>query len=191
MLVGTGEDVGRAARRAPGRGQNRVHRLDRGGARHRRARGARRQAGHARARRQVAVDRVRRRRPRGRRHGLAGACSATPGRTAARARACSWSARALDEFMAHLEETVQVAARRRPARRGHADGPADLRPPARAGRGVRGRGAGRAAGHRAERPRVLVSANGALPGPPTTTAPCARRSSDRSSRCCRSTPRPR
>ena len=90
----TGLDVRAAAGRAPRRGQGRLHRVDRGRPPHRRGRRADDQAGHARAGRQVGQRRLRRRRrreaPRPRRRAR---CSATPGRTAARARACSSSAR--------------------------------------------------------------------------------------------------
>ena len=88
-----GPRVRRAARRAPRRGQDRVHRLDRGRALDRRGRGGDDQARDARAGRQVGERRLRRRRPRaGGRDGAAGASSATPARTAARARASSSSA---------------------------------------------------------------------------------------------------
>ena len=90
VVVGPGRDVRAAAGRAPRRGQDRVHRLDRGRALDRRRRGGDDQAGDARARRQVAEHRLRRRRPRGgRRGGARGPCSATPARTAARARGSS------------------------------------------------------------------------------------------------------
>ena len=66
-------------------------------------------------------------------------CSATPGRTAARARGSSSSAARSTRFMPLLEDCGQGAAGRRPARRRDRDGPADLRRPARDGRLVRRR----------------------------------------------------
>ena len=94
VVAGPGRDVRAAARRAPRRRQGRVHRLDRGRARDRRRRRADDQARDARAGRQVRQRRVRRRRHPGRRARPRRApCSATPGRTAARARASSSSAR--------------------------------------------------------------------------------------------------
>ena len=128
-----------AARRAPGRRQDRVHRLDRGRPLDRRRRGRDDQARHARARRQVAERRVRRRRPRGRRGGGADGRvrQRRPGllraladpRRGLGARSSSWGARARG----------QGDPRRRPARRGDPDGAADLRRPARDGRVVRRR----------------------------------------------------
>ena len=83
-----------AARGAPGRGQGGLHGLDRGGARDRGGRGGHHQARDPGARWQVGQHRVRRRRPRaGRRQRRPEPCSATRGRTAAPARASSWSAR--------------------------------------------------------------------------------------------------
>ena len=80
--------------------------------------GADDQAGHARARRQVAQHRVRRRRPRGRGgRGARAPCSATPARTAARARGSSCSARRSTRFMELLSDAVHGDPRRRSARR--------------------------------------------------------------------------
>ena len=66
VLVGKGSVVGSAARRAPRRREDRLHRLDRGGADGDGGRGGDDQARHARARRQVGERRLRRRRPRAR-----------------------------------------------------------------------------------------------------------------------------
>ncbi len=70
VVAGPGSVVRAAARRAPRRRQDRLHRLDRGRAADRGRRGRDDQARHARARRQVGERRLRRRRPReGRRRG--------------------------------------------------------------------------------------------------------------------------
>ena len=167
VVVGPGVDVRRAARRAPRRREDRVHRLDRGRARDRRRRRADDQARDARAGRQVAPTSssptpTSRRPPRPRR----GRCSATPARTAARARGSSSSAARCDEFMDALERGGRGDPRRRPARRGDADGPADL--------GRRSATASRRSSttatrrrdprQRARRARLLVRADGAVPG---------------------------
>ena len=101
VVVGPGRTVRAAARRAPGRRQDRVHRLDRGRALDRRRRGADDQARDARARRQVGQHRLRRRRPRGGRRGGAagGVRQRRPGllraladpRAGARRWSASWS----------------------------------------------------------------------------------------------------
>ena len=65
VVVGPGSVCGTASGRAPRRGEDRVHRLDRGRPRHRPGRGGDDQAGDARARRQVGERRLRRRRHRG------------------------------------------------------------------------------------------------------------------------------
>ena len=66
------------------------------------------QAGDAGARRQVGQRRLRRRRPRGgRRRGARRRSSATPARTAARARGSWSSAPALDDFLAALQPAVE------------------------------------------------------------------------------------
>ena len=94
VVAGPGSVCGQAAGRAPGRGQDRVHRIDRGGAGDRGGRRRHDQARDARAGRQVGEPRVRGRRP-----GAGGGRRAvsrvrqTPARTAARARASSSSAR--------------------------------------------------------------------------------------------------
>ena len=94
VVAGPGRTAGRAARRAPRRGEGRLHRLDGGRSGDRGERGGHDQAGDARARRQVGQRRSSPtptssapRRPRRWR------CSATPARTAARARGSSCSAR--------------------------------------------------------------------------------------------------
>ncbi len=107
VVVGPGSVVRPAARRAPRRRQDRVHRLDRGRAFDRGGRGGDDQAGDARARRQVARTScsptpTSRPRPRRRRR----RCSATPARTAARARGSSCNGSVLDEFMRRLERAV-------------------------------------------------------------------------------------
>ena len=72
---------------------------------------------------------------------------------------------ALDEFMGHLESARQGHQRRRPARRRHRDGPADLGGPPRDGRLLpRGRPPGGLHRLRAGRPGLLVRADRALPG---------------------------
>ena len=67
VVAGPGVDLWRAARRAPRRRQDRVHRLDRGRTRDRPDGGGHVEAGDAGTGRQVAEHRVRRRRPCGRR----------------------------------------------------------------------------------------------------------------------------
>ena len=90
------------------------------------------QARDARARRQVRERRLRRRRRRGRRRRRRrGRSSTTPARTAARARASSSRRAPSTRFLAALEPRRPRDPRRRPARRGDRDGPADLRRPAR------------------------------------------------------------
>ena len=127
-----------ATGRAPGRGEDRVHRLDRGRTLDRGRRRADDQARDARARRQVSrtscsptpTSRRRPRRPRA-------PCSATPGRTAARARGSSCergAARSL-HGAARAGGGVDRASATRSIR-GDADGTADLRRPARDGRVV-------------------------------------------------------
>ena len=121
------------------------------------------QARDARARRQVGEHRLRRRRPRGRRRGRAvgGVRQRRPGLLRAladprRRRRCSSASSSCSS--AH----VRALARRRPARRDHADGPADLRRAARRGRLVpRRRRPGRVPRQRARGPRLLVRADGA------------------------------
>ena len=66
VVVGKGSVVGARLVEHPGRGQDRVHRLDRGGADRDGRRRGDDQARHARARRQVGERRLRRRRPRAR-----------------------------------------------------------------------------------------------------------------------------
>ena len=157
---------GAAAGRAPRRRQDRLHRLDRGRALDRRRRRADDQARDAGAGRQVAPTSSSptptSRRPRRPRRGR---CSATPARTAARARGSSSQREALDEFMAALEGAVDGDPRRRPARRGDPDGAADLRRPARDGRVVRRRR--RAGGDPRQRAR-RARASGS---PPTVLCP--------------------
>ena len=91
VVAGQGLGRRRAAGRAPRRGEDRLHRLDRGRARGDARRRRDDQARDARARRQVGQRRLRGRRPRGGRgRARPTRSSATPARTAARARA-SWS----------------------------------------------------------------------------------------------------
>ena len=133
----------------------------------RRRRGPDDQARHARAGRQVAQHGVRRRRPgRGGRRGARGRCSATPARTAARARGSWCSATAMDEFMAELERAVTAIRVGDPLDEDDRDGAADLRGPARGGRIVRGRRARRwrFRGLGARRPGLLVCSHGPVPG---------------------------
>ncbi len=85
---------------------------------------------------------------------------------------------AMDEFVEPAGRARARPARGRPARRVHADGPADLGGAARAGVLLRGRRrAGRRPGQRPGGSRLLVSADGARRRCPTTTALRARRSS--------------
>ena len=141
------------------------------------------QAGDARARRQVRQRRLRRRRPRGGRGRRAvRRCSATPARTAARARGSWSSARRMDEFMA------RAGARRRRAMRvgDPLDEETEMGPLISAdqretvGSYRRRRRAGRDPRLGARRPRLLVRARPCSRRSPTTTAPRARRSSARS-----------
>ena len=133
------------------------------------------QARDARARRQVGEHRLRRRRHRGGRRGGARArSSATPARTAARARASSSSAGAVDALPGRAR-----ARRRRRSRVGDPldeatrDGPADLRrrsaraspPSCPTTRPVAIRGTA------PDGPGLLVPADRAAPGRSTTTAP--------------------
>ena len=140
VLVGTGEEVGRRIVEHPGIGKISLHGLDRGRARDRGGGGAATSSGvtlelggkspsivFADADLQAAAL------------GLAGARLRQSGPGLLRAlAACSCTSEALPEFMEHLEAMVARAAGRRSARREHADGPADLRPRARARRRVRG-----------------------------------------------------
>ena len=91
---------------------------------------------------------------------------------------------ALDRFMELLGDAVRGDRRRRSARRGDADGPADLRAAARDGRLVprRRRGAGGDQRQRARRAGLLVRADRARAGAPRTRASRARRCSGRSPR---------
>ena len=109
VVVGPGPHVRPAPRRAPRRREDRLHRLDRGRALDRRGRRGDDQARDARARRQVGQHRSsptptsrRPRRPRRWR------CSATPARTAARARGSSCRSDALDRFLELLEREVKA-----------------------------------------------------------------------------------
>ena len=91
---------------------------------------------------------------------------------------------ALDAFMEALEEAVEAITRRRPARRGDRDGPADLGRPARDGRLVRARRrAGRDPRLGARRARATGSRRPCCARSTPATAPCARRSSARSRWC--------
>ena len=172
-----------AAGRAPRRRQDRLHRLDRGRPRDRRRRRADDQAGDARARRQVGERRssptpTSRRRPRPRR----ARCSATPARTAARARGSWSSAAAMDEFLAALERArAPRCVVGDPLDERDRDGAADLRRPARDGRLLRPR---RRARSRSAARRPTAPASGSRRPCSrrcrTPTAPRARRSSARS-----------
>ena len=154
-----------APRRAPRRRQDRVHRLDRGRTLDRRRRRADDQARDARARRQVGQHRLRRRRPRGRRRGGAdgGVRQRRPGLLRALAHPRAGGRRR--SLPRAAGDARQGAARRRPAGRGHADGPADLRRPARDRLLVPGgRRAGGLPRQRARGPGLLVRSDGARPG---------------------------
>ena len=109
-------------------------------------------------------------------------CSATPARTAARARGSSSSAPPLDRFMERARGGG--AARSRvgdPLDEATQMGPLISAGPARDGRLLRRRRrAGRDPRLGPRRPRLLVPADRARPGRRTTTAPRARRSSARS-----------
>ena len=111
-----------------------------------------------------------------------GRCSTTPARTAARARGSSCRSSVLDRFMALLEQAVKALRVGDPLDAEHRDGAADLGRPARDGRLVRARRrrARRVPRQRARRTRLLVPADGPVPGRPRTPAPSARRSSARS-----------
>ena len=110
VVVGPGSDLRSAARRAPRRRQDRLHRLDRGRSLDRRRRGGDDQARDARAGRKVGERGLRRRRSRGRRGGGAGR-----GVRQRRQDCCARSRvlvedSAFDRFMALLEEHVGRSA---------------------------------------------------------------------------------
>ena len=165
VVVGSGTDGGVRSGRAPRRGQGVVHGLDRGGARRHGPRRGHRQAGHARARREVGQRRLRRRRSRARgRQRARRPSSATPGRTAVPASRILVERSAFDRFVELLvaatealvvgdpedpatemgplvsaEHRALVSSVRRPARRRHAGGRAQHRPPTAPGGGSRRR----------------------------------------------------
>ena len=149
-----------APRRAPGRRQDRLHGLDRGRPRHRRRRRRDDQAGDPRARRQVGERRLRRRRPGGRRR--RGAGRGLRQRRAGLLRPLADPGRAIrDGRLPRRDEAGgRGDARRRSARRGDRDGPADLGRPARDRRLVRRRRLARGDPRLgARRPRLLVPAH--------------------------------
>ena len=181
VVVGPGSVVGQRLVEHPGRGQDRLHRLDRGRPRGDAGRGRDDQARDARARRQVGERRLRRRRPRAR--GGRGAVRRLRQRRPGLLRALADPRRAL-----RLRPLRRAPGRgdrpregRRPRRRGDRDGPADLRRAPRDGRRrssngeplFRGDAPGRA---RASGSRARSSRRR------TTTASRARRSSARSRR---------
>ena len=180
VVAGPGLGVRAAARRAPGRREDRLHRLHRGRAPDRRRRRGDDQARDARAGRQVGQHRLRRRRPR-------------EGRRVRARRRVRQLRPGLLRALAHpggalgarpLHGGARGGGRGdqggRPARRVHRDGPADLGGPARDRVLVRPRRrAGGDPRRGARRPGLLVPADGAVPGRRTTTAPRARRSSGR------------
>ena len=129
-VAGPGVRLRQAARRAPRRGQDRLHRLDRGRPRDRRRRRRDDQARHARAGRQVGQRDLRRRRPRGGRR-LRPARGLRQ-RRAGLLRALADPGRALGDGRLHVgaRGRGQVDEGRRSARRVDADGPADLGRPA-------------------------------------------------------------
>ena len=193
VVVGPGRVVGERIVEHPDVAKVAFTGIDRGGPPDRGARGGDDQARDARAGRQVGQRRVRRRRSReGRGGGARWRCSATPGRTAARARASSSSASALDRFMAALEEAVEAINVGDPLDDSTEMGPLIsedqretvvlIRRRRRAGGDPRQRAGGQG---------LLVPADGAVPGRRTTTARRARRSSGRSRASSRSATRPR
>ena len=130
VVAGPGSVCGQRHRRAPRRRQGRLHRLDRGWARHRRRRSRHHQAGHPGARRQVGERDLRD-------SDLEAAASSAPLAVFGNAgQDCCARSRilversAMDEFMSALEERRDLDQGRRPARRVDPDGPGDLRRPA-------------------------------------------------------------
>ena len=126
VLVGKGSVVGSAARRAPRRGEDRLHRLDRGGADGDGGRGGDDQARHARARRQVGERRLRRRRSRA--GGGGGAVRGLRQRRPGLLRALAHPGRA--QRLRPLRRAAGRGDARREGRRSRGrrdrDGPADL-----------------------------------------------------------------
>ena len=172
----------RAARRAPRRRQDRLHRLDRGRPRDRRAAPRRRssasRSSSAASRRTSSSPTPTSRPPPPRRRSPS---SATPARTAARARGSWSSARALDDFMAALERAVKSMRVGDPLDEATQMGPlisADQRETVASYR----RTATRRSPSAARRPtaRATGSRRPCSRRSPTTTAPPARRSSARS-----------
>ena len=159
-MVGAGRVVGERLVAAPGRRQDRLHRLDRGraGASAQlasRSRSSASRSSSAASRRTSSSRTPTSRRPPPRRPSP---CSATPARTAARARGSSSSESALDRFLQAARDSRQGAPGRRPARRQDRDGPADLGRSAREGRVLpRRRSRGRDPRQRAGRRRATGS----------------------------------
>ncbi len=97
----------------------------------------------------------------------------------------------LEEFLDHLQRSVQAAGGDRPDRRGRRDGPADLGRPAQPGAGVPGRGRGRLHRQRARRAPATGCRRRWCWPTRRSSGSGARRCSARWSRCCRSPTRPR
>ena len=109
VVAGPGSRLRAAARRAPGRGEGRLHRLDRGRPPDRRRRGRDDQARDARAGRQVGQRRLRRRRPReGRGASAPGAVFGNAGQDCCARSRILVERSALDRFMEALEEAVEA-----------------------------------------------------------------------------------
>ena len=168
-----GPEAGRGARRAPGRRQGRLHRLDADRA----SRSRRRPREHlsrvyARARRQVAAHRLRRRRPRrGRQRRHRRASSRRPARPAWPARACSCTSRVHDELVGAAGRARGDDPARRPDRAGDRDGP-DRQPGAvregpRVHRARRAEGATRRVRRRARR-RARAASSSSRPSSPAS-----------------------
>ena len=178
-----GPRVRAAAGRAPRRGQDRLHRLDRGRPLDRRRAPRRRssasRSSSAASRANVVFADA----------DLEQAAAAAPLAVFGNAgQDCCARSRilversALDRFMEALEEAVSATARRRPARRGDADGPADLAPPSAStvASFVDDDAPVAIRGEAPDGPGFWFAADRAVPGRATTTAPRARRSSARS-----------
>ena len=165
-----GQGLGRraAARRAPRRAQDRLHRLDRGRqGRHGRLRRPG-EAGDPRARRQERQHRLRRRRPgAGRGDRARTPSSTTPARTAAPAPGSWSSARPTTGSWSCWSRRCTGVRVEDPALDTAEMGPLISRDPVGPGRLLRaGRRPGGLPRHRARRPRLLVPADGAGAGRP-------------------------
>ena len=187
VLTGFGETAGAPLVAHPGRGQGRIHRIQRGGQDHHALRRRHAEARHVGARRQVAEHRVRRRRPPGRVRGIRERGLLEPGRDLlgrhARLRR--------HEGLRRRRERVRRPGQGREARRGfgrvHDDGPARVEGAAGAGRALHrdrdgrsdARGQGREARRPAPRPGLLRAARRSSPTSRTMRRSRARRSSAR------------